>query len=85
MRAFAIFVVACFVNLICISPRARADEKEILYPDPINLNIPPISSDRSIKYDYDIVYVRAPRHGRRCQELVGRDCQSLGAGSPARI
>ncbi len=69
MRALAIFIVACLVNVICISHRAHADEKEILYPDPINLNISPISSDRSIKYDYDIVYVRAPRHGNDAKSL----------------
>jgi hypothetical protein len=69
MRAVAIFIVACLVNVICIPHRARAEEKETLYPDPINLNIPPISSDRSIKYDYDIVYVRAPRHGNDAKTL----------------
>jgi len=30
---------------------------------PLNVNPPPIGSDASVKYDYDIVYVRAPRHG----------------------
>src|SRR4051794_4465973 len=25
--------------------------------------VPPVSSDPSVKIDYDIVYVRAPRHG----------------------
>lgn len=28
----------------------------------LNVNPPHISSDKAIKYDYDIVYVRAPRH-----------------------
>src|SRR4051812_6072131 len=28
---------------------------------PLKVDPPPISSDRTIKYDYDIVYVRAPR------------------------
>jgi len=30
---------------------------------PINVNVPPIATDKTIKYDYDIVYVRAPRKG----------------------
>ena len=34
-----------------------------LYLGPINLKVPSIASDKSIKYDYDIVYVRAPRFG----------------------
>ena len=39
-----------------------ADEPR-LYRDPIDMHVPPISSDKSVKYDYDIVYVRAPRKG----------------------
>ena len=33
------------------------------YLDPIDLNVLPIATDKSVKYDYDIVYVRAPRFG----------------------
>src|SRR5688572_1142101 len=29
----------------------------------INVVVPPISADPSVRYDYDIVYVRAPRAG----------------------
>src|SRR5262245_40333589 len=36
---------------------------EELYPDPINVHIAHVSTDPSIRYDYDIVYVRAPRSG----------------------
>ncbi|MBM3994681.1 MAG: hypothetical protein FJ303_11095 [Planctomycetes bacterium] len=32
-------------------------------PRKLNVNPPHISTDKSVKYDYDIVYVRAPRHG----------------------
>jgi len=38
-------------------PQAR------LYLDPIDVNPPPLTADKSVKYDYDIVYVRAPRRG----------------------
>src|SRR5688572_27039038 len=38
-------------------------EEEQLFPDPINVNVPPIASDKSVSYDYDIVYVRARRDG----------------------
>src|SRR4051812_10684464 len=31
------------------------------YTGDININPPPIASDTTVKYDYDIVYVRAPR------------------------
>ena len=37
--------------------------KEQTFPDPLDLNVPSITSDKSIRYDFDIVYVRAPRHG----------------------
>ena len=30
---------------------------------PLNVHIPHISTDKSIQYDYDIVYVRAKRAG----------------------
>jgi len=35
--------------------------KEKLYLDPLNVEPQPIAKDASVKYDYDIVYVRAPR------------------------
>jgi hypothetical protein len=42
----------------------RAEEaKEKLYLDPINVHPKPIHDDPSVKYDYDIIYVRAPRAG----------------------
>jgi hypothetical protein len=33
------------------------------YPDPIDLEVPTLASDTSVKYDYPIVYVRTPRKG----------------------
>ncbi len=44
-------------------PLAAQQAKEKLYLDPINVVIPHVSTDKSIKYDYDIVYVRARRAG----------------------
>jgi Hydrazine synthase alpha subunit middle domain len=32
-------------------------------PKPLNITPAAIADDKSVKYDYDIVYVRAPRHG----------------------
>src|SRR3954452_7219406 len=54
------------VAVPAVLPSARAAEKEpkeTLYLDPIDVNVPPIASDKSVKYDYDIVYVRAKRAG----------------------
>jgi hypothetical protein len=39
------------------------DKKEKLFLEPINVKVPPIASDPSVKLDYDIVYVRARRAG----------------------
>ncbi|MBI2807211.1 MAG: hypothetical protein HYX68_19690 [Planctomycetes bacterium] len=32
-------------------------------PKKLNVNPPHVSTDKTVKYDYDIVYVRTPRHG----------------------
>ena len=41
--------------------------------DPINVNPPPSPRDQTVKYDYDIVYVRAPRQGRQGPHALDRD------------
>ena len=46
-----------------------AAEKEQLFPDPIDLRIPSIHDDASIKLDFDIIYVRAPRKGDNVQSV----------------
>src|SRR5258707_600538 len=51
--------VAFFLQTAALS----AQEKKKLYLDPINVKIPHISTDKTVKYDYDIVYVRAKRTG----------------------
>ncbi len=40
-----------------------APPNEPQFLDPINVTVPPISSDKSIHYDYDVVYCRAHRAG----------------------
>ena len=44
------------------SPLTAIDTKK-RFLDPINVNPPLIATDKAVKYDYDIVYVRAPRKG----------------------
>jgi len=44
-------------------PAVSQQKKEELFLDPINVKVPHISTDKSVKYDYDIVYVRTPRKG----------------------
>src|SRR5436190_21789914 len=42
---------------------AAAPPNEPQFLDPIDVVVPPISSDKSVRYDYDIVYCRAQRAG----------------------
>src|SRR5262245_4184825 len=40
-----------------------AEDREPRFTNVINVAVPPIATDKSVRYDYDIVYVRAPRAG----------------------
>ena len=53
--------LVCLLSLIAVLPTFAQAKKEL--PKKLNVNPPHISTDKSVKYDYDIVYVRAPRHG----------------------
>lgn len=51
------------ILLLAAEPLTSCGQSPRLYPDPIGMNPPPIASDSTVRYDYDIVYVRAPRKG----------------------
>jgi len=55
--------VALSVTALTVLALAQPKDKEKRYLDPINLEPPPVVKDKGVKYDYDIVYVRAPRRG----------------------
>jgi hypothetical protein len=68
----------CLLALLCLAalgllPLAAQDRKEQRFLDPVNVNVPPIASDKSVKYDYDIVYVRAPRAGDKVHKRFYTD------------
>src|SRR6516164_4640920 len=52
-------------------PSQASDQGEFLKP--LNVEIPHISTDKSIKYDYDIVYVRAKRAGDKVHKRYFTD------------
>ncbi len=54
-------------------PLAGQDHKEKLYLDPVNVRVPSIATDPSIRYDFDIVYVRAPRAGDKIHKRFYTD------------
>ena len=49
------------ILLVLPAALALAQEESRRYLGPLNIQPPPIASDPSIKYDFPIVYVRAPR------------------------
>jgi hypothetical protein len=55
-----IAVAAFAATIVCAAPPAQRPQEK-LFLNPINVIPPHISTDKAIKYDYDIVYVRAPQ------------------------
>ncbi len=62
---------------------AAAAEAEELYTKKLDLNVPHISTDESINYDYDIVYVRARRAGDKVHKRFYTDFSSPVTMEPA--
>ncbi len=60
--------------LACAAPPRPRDEP--LFSGPIDVSPPPIGSDKSVRYDYDIVYVRARRAGDRAHRRFYTDIAS---------
>jgi hypothetical protein len=54
----------------------RAQDNEQKFLDPLRVDVPHISSDPSVRYDYDIVYVRAPRAGDQVHKRFYLDFSS---------
>jgi Hydrazine synthase alpha subunit middle domain len=72
MRArYPVALLLLTVALASAAPPGSPEEK--LYKEPLNVNPPPISTDKSVKYDYDIVYVRARRAGDKVHKRFYTD------------
>lgn len=61
---------------LCLVPLAafcfaapQKKEVEQLFKDDLNVNPPHITSDKAVKYDYDIIYVRTPRKGDKARSV----------------
>jgi DNA-binding beta-propeller fold protein YncE len=59
IRRSASLFLSLVLALLAILPAPGQPKKE--KPAPFNIDPPRIASDRSVRYDYDIVYVRSPR------------------------
>jgi hypothetical protein len=55
------------------APPAAAAEREQLFTGKLDVNVPHISTDKSVRYDYDIVYVRARRAGDKVHKRFYTD------------
>ncbi len=65
--ATALLAIALTALTAPITSAAEAPQEQ-LYPDPINVHPKPIHEDPDVKYDYDIVYIRAHRAGDHVQK-----------------
>src|SRR4051794_9641901 len=54
---------AALLGCLTLADPVRGEPRAKTYPGPLDLEPKPIAADRSVKYDYPIVYVRAPRRG----------------------
>src|SRR5438552_5002538 len=59
--------------LLALAPAAGQPPKERLFLEKLNVNPPHIRTDKSVKYDYDIVYVRAKRAGDKVHKRFYTD------------
>ena len=62
-----------FALFLLLFPLALPAEDEPLFTQKLNVNPPPIKEDPSVKYDYDIVYVRARRAGDKIHKRFYAD------------
>jgi hypothetical protein len=69
-------VVALGVLAFTATAPGQDKKKEEKYLDPIDTKVPHIGTDKSIKYDYDIVYVRAKRAGDKVHKRYFSDFSS---------
>ena len=55
------FLLPVVAALAALAWPAAGQQKEKLYLDPLDIEPRPIAKDASVKYDFDIVYVKTPR------------------------
>lgn len=73
MRHAWLAVVPAALLTLSLTAQETKQEK---YLDPIDVTVPHIATDPSVKYDYDIVYVRAPRAGDKVHKRFFTDFSS---------
>jgi len=76
MRHAPLLAFVLLTLLLTGLPVGSQEKKEKLYLDPIDVKVPHISTDKSIRYDYDIVHVRAARAGDKVHKRFFTDFSS---------
>src|SRR6185312_13427329 len=66
MRSRLPWVVFALVAIASL-PVVAQQKKPERFLEPIDVKVPPIATDKAVKYDYDIVYVRTPRKGDKAR------------------
>ncbi|HMJ90155.1 MAG TPA: hypothetical protein VK530_10085, partial [Candidatus Acidoferrum sp.] len=61
MHKLLLPVILVLLGISLLPASGQPKENEKLHLGPLNVEPRPIAKDGSIKYDYDIIYVRAPR------------------------
>jgi mono/diheme cytochrome c family protein len=71
-----IFSLLFLTLALTVIPAIGQPPKDAKFLDPINVKIPHISTDKSVQYDFDIVYVRAKRAGDKVHKRFYTDFSS---------
>jgi hypothetical protein len=58
---FAVSLLLLTASAAGLDLAAQPPKPEPRYPGPLNMTPPHVSTDKGVRYDFDIVYVRAPR------------------------
>src|SRR5438132_6370757 len=66
-------LLAISVLAVSLLPLAGEEKKEELFSKALDVKVPDIHSDKSVKYDFDIVYVRALRAGDKTHKRFYTD------------
>ena len=68
---------ALMATILCLALPVRSPgQEEPLFEKPLNVSVPPIAKDESVRYDFDIVYVRAQRAGDEIHKRYYTDFSS---------
>lgn len=68
-----LFALTLIISVSLLAILSMTAQEKKLYKEVINVKVPNITADKDIKYDYDIVYVRAPRAGDKVHKRFYTD------------